>query len=44
MKSLSASKYQVGVIGVGIMGEALLSGLLDSGFPNSQLIFAEKRS
>ena len=44
MKSLSASKYQVGVIGVGIMGEALLSGLLDSGFPNSQLSFAEKRS
>lgn len=44
MKSLAASKYQVGVIGVGIMGEALLSGLLDSGFPSSQISFAEKRS
>jgi pyrroline-5-carboxylate reductase len=44
MKSLTTSKYQVGVIGVGIMGEALLSGLLDSGFPSNQLSFAEKRS
>jgi pyrroline-5-carboxylate reductase len=44
MKSLAANKYQVGVIGVGIMGEALLSGLLDSGFPSSQISFAEKRS
>lgn len=43
MKSLAASKYHVGVIGVGIMGEALLAGLLDSGLPSSQLSFAEKR-
>jgi len=42
--SLSTSSYQVGVIGVGIMGEALISGLVSSRFPKSQIVFTEKRS
>jgi len=41
--SLSTSKYQVGLIGVGIMGEALISGLVSSRFPKAQIVFTEKR-
>jgi len=41
--SLSTSSYQVGVIGVGIMGEALISGLVSSRFPKAQIVFSEKR-
>lgn len=43
MSTLSNSKYQVGIIGVGVMGEALLAGLVNSGFAKSQISFAEKR-
>jgi pyrroline-5-carboxylate reductase len=42
--SLSKSKYQVGLIGVGIMGEALISGLISSRFPKAQIVFTEKRA
>ncbi len=41
--SFSTSKYQVGLIGVGIMGEALISGLVSSRFPKAQIVFTEKR-
>ena len=41
--SLSTSKYQVGLIGVGIMGEALISGLVSSRFPKAQIVFTDKR-
>jgi pyrroline-5-carboxylate reductase len=41
--SLSKSKYQVGLIGVGVMGEALISGLISSRFPKAQIVFTEKR-
>ena len=41
--SLSKSKYQVGLIGVGVMGEALISGLVSSRFPKAQIVFTEKR-
>lgn len=44
MESLQNSKHQVGVIGVGVMGEALLAGLVSAGLPGSQISFAEKRS
>jgi pyrroline-5-carboxylate reductase len=43
MSSLESSKYQVGVIGVGVMGEALLAGLVSTGLKGSQISFAEKR-
>ena len=42
--SFSKSKYQVGLIGVGVMGEALISGLIASRFPKAQIVFTEKRS
>jgi pyrroline-5-carboxylate reductase len=42
--SLSTSKYQVGLIGVGVMGEALISGLVSSRFPKAQIVFTEKRT
>ena len=42
--SLSKSKYQVGLIGVGVMGEALISGLVSSRFPKAQIVFTEKRT
>jgi pyrroline-5-carboxylate reductase len=42
--SLSKSKYQVGLIGVGVMGEALISGLISSRFPKAQIVFTEKRT
>ena len=42
--SFSTSKYQVGLIGVGVMGEALISGLVTSRFPKAQIVFTEKRS
>jgi pyrroline-5-carboxylate reductase len=42
--SLSKSKYQVGLIGVGVMGEALVSGLISSRFPKAQIVFTEKRA
>jgi pyrroline-5-carboxylate reductase len=32
----------VGIIGVGNMGEAILSGLLKSGIPNSKIVFAQR--
>lgn len=41
--SFSKSKYQVGLIGVGVMGEALISGLISARFPKAQLVFTEKR-
>ncbi|MEJ6573864.1 MAG: pyrroline-5-carboxylate reductase [Actinomycetes bacterium] len=41
--SFSKSKYQVGLIGVGVMGEALISGLISSRFPKAQIVFTEKR-
>ena len=41
--SLAQSNQVVGIIGVGIMGEALLSGLIGAGFPNSKIKFYEKR-
>ena len=41
--SFSKSKYQVGLIGVGVMGEALISGLISSRFPKAQVVFTEKR-
>ena len=44
MESLQNSKHQVGVIGVGVMGEALLAGLVSAGLPGSQISFSEKRS
>jgi pyrroline-5-carboxylate reductase len=40
----SKSKYQVGLIGVGVMGEALISGLISSRFPKGQIVFTEKRA
>lgn len=42
--SFSKSKYQVGLIGVGVMGEALISGLVSARFPKGQIVFSEKRS
>jgi len=42
--SLSKSKYQVGLIGVGVMGEVLISGLGSSRFPKAQIVFTEKRA
>ena len=42
--SLSKLKYQVGLIGVGVMGEALISGLVSSRFPKAQIVFTEKRA
>jgi pyrroline-5-carboxylate reductase len=42
--SLSKSKYQVGINGVGVMGEALISGLVSSRFPKAQIVFTEKRA
>lgn len=42
--SFSTSKYQVGLIGVGVMGEALISGLVSARFPKAQIVFSEKRS
>ena len=42
--AFSTSKYQVGLVGVGVMGEALISGLVSSRFPKSQIVFTEKRS
>jgi pyrroline-5-carboxylate reductase len=42
--SLSKSKFQVGLIGVGVMGEALISGLVSSRFPKAQIVFTEKRA
>lgn len=42
--ALSKSKYQVGLIGVGVMGEALISGLISSRFPKAQIVFTEKRA
>ena len=41
--SFSTSKYQVGLIGVGVMGEALISGLVSARFPKAQIVFTEKR-
>jgi len=41
--SFSKSKYQVGLIGVGVMGEALISGLISARFPKAQIVFTEKR-
>jgi len=41
--SFSKSKYQVGLIGVGVMGEALISGLISTRFPKGQIVFTEKR-
>ena len=41
--SFSKSKYQVGLIGVGVMGEALISGLISARFPKAQVVFTEKR-
>lgn len=41
--SLAKSNQVVGIIGVGVMGEALLSGLIGAGFPSAQIIFYEKR-
>lgn len=41
--SFSTSKYQVGLIGVGVMGEALISGLVSARFPKGQIVFSEKR-
>ena len=35
--------YNVGFIGVGIMGEALLSALIKSGYPTEKINFFEKR-
>lgn len=42
--AFSTSKYQVGLIGVGVMGEALISGLVSARFPKAQIVFSEKRS
>jgi len=42
--SFTKSKYQVGLIGVGVMGEALISGLISSRFPKAQIVFTEKRA
>jgi len=42
--SLSKLKYQVGLIGVGVMGEALIAGLVSSRFPKAQIVFTEKRA
>jgi pyrroline-5-carboxylate reductase len=42
--SFAKSKYQVGLIGVGVMGEALISGLISSRFPKAQIVFTEKRA
>ena len=39
--SFSKSKYQVGLIGVGVMGEALISGLISARFPKAQIVFTE---
>jgi len=41
--SFSKSKYQVGLIGVGVMGEALISGLISARFPKAQIVFTETR-
>ena len=41
--SFSKSKYQVGLIGVGVMGEALISGLISARLPKAQIVFTEKR-
>ena len=41
--TFSKSKYQVGLIGVGVMGEALISGLISARFPKAQVVFTEKR-
>jgi len=35
--------YNVGIIGVGIMGEALLAGLINSNFPKERISIYEKR-
>ena len=42
--AFSTSKYQVGLIGAGVMGEALISGLVSARFPKAQIVFSEKRS
>ena len=41
--SLAQSNQVVGIIGVGVMGEALLVGLISAGFPVAQITFYEKR-
>lgn len=41
--SLAHSEITVGLIGVGVMGEALLSGLITAGFPPNQISIYEKR-
>lgn len=42
--SLAQSNQAVGIVGVGVMGEALLSGLISAGFPVAQITFYEKRN
>ena len=41
--SLTNSNHRVGLIGAGVMGEALLSGLINAGFPANQISIYEKR-
>ena len=42
--SLADKPFNVGIIGVGIMGEALLAGLISAGYPNTKIKFYEKRA
>lgn len=41
--SLANENRNVGVIGVGVMGEALLAALINAGFPKSRISIYEKR-
>ena len=41
--ALAGADGNVGIFGVGNMGEALLAGLISAGIPTSQIFFAEKR-
>ncbi|MEN9735848.1 MAG: hypothetical protein RL129_558 [Actinomycetota bacterium] len=41
--SLANESYNVGIIGVGVMGEALLAGLISAGLQNSKISIYEKR-
>ncbi|MBU3692680.1 MAG: pyrroline-5-carboxylate reductase [Candidatus Nanopelagicaceae bacterium] len=40
----SSSKYRVGLIGAGIMGEALLAALIKAGFSSSEITISDKRN
>ena len=41
--SLANQNLNVGIVGVGVMGEALLSALINSGQPSSRISIYEKR-